>query len=55
MINELSDRFGVKIEFEAAPPKDFQSVEAQVASIENWTAKKNSMPSWFVQQGILIR
>ncbi len=40
MINELSDRFGVKIEFEAAPPKDFQSVEAQVASIENWTAKK---------------
>lgn len=40
MINELSDRFGVKIEFEAAPPKDFQSVEAQVATIENWTAKK---------------
>ncbi len=40
MINEISDRFGVKIEFEEAPPKDFQSVEAQVATIENWTAKK---------------
>ncbi len=40
MINEISDRFGVKIEFEVAYPNNFQSVESQVATIENWIAKK---------------
>ena len=39
MMNELSDRFGVNFEFEMAAPGDFQSVESQVSTIENWTAK----------------
>ncbi|WP_419875445.1 sugar ABC transporter substrate-binding protein [Candidatus Pristimantibacillus sp. PTI5] len=40
MMNELSDRFGVKFEFEMSAPNEHQSVEAQVATIENWTAKE---------------
>ncbi|HUC91528.1 MAG TPA: sugar ABC transporter substrate-binding protein [Paenibacillus sp.] len=40
MMNELSDRFGVKFEFEMSAPNEHQSVESQVATIENWTAKK---------------
>lgn len=40
MMNELSDRFGVKFEFEMAAPSEHQSVESQVSTIENWTAKK---------------
>lgn len=39
MMNELSDRFGVKIEFEMSAPSEHQSVESQVATIENWTSK----------------
>ncbi|MBK5502849.1 sugar ABC transporter substrate-binding protein [Peribacillus sp. TH14] len=38
MMNELSDRFGVKFEFEMAAPGNFQSVESQVSTIENWTS-----------------
>ncbi|GGG01385.1 sugar ABC transporter substrate-binding protein [Paenibacillus abyssi] len=40
MMNELSDRFGVKFEFEMSAPNEHQSVESQVATIENWTAKQ---------------
>jgi ABC-type sugar transport system substrate-binding protein len=40
MINEISDRFGVKVQFEMAAPSEHQAVESQVATIENWTAKK---------------
>ncbi|WP_424766949.1 sugar ABC transporter substrate-binding protein [Paenibacillus sp. sgz302251] len=40
MMNELSDRFGVKFEFEMSAPNEHQSVESQVATIENWTAKE---------------
>ncbi|WP_338787354.1 sugar ABC transporter substrate-binding protein [Metabacillus sp. FJAT-53654] len=39
MMNELSDRFGVDIVFEMSAPSEHQSVESQVATIENWTAK----------------
>ncbi|GGG01781.1 sugar ABC transporter substrate-binding protein [Paenibacillus abyssi] len=38
MMNELSDRFGVKFEFQMTAPGNFQSVESQVATIENWTS-----------------
>lgn len=40
MMNELSDRFGVNFEFQMAAPGNFQSVESQVATIENWTSLK---------------
>lgn len=39
MMNEISDRFGVDIVFEMSAPSEHQSVESQVATIENWTAK----------------
>ncbi|MFC0471249.1 sugar ABC transporter substrate-binding protein [Halalkalibacter kiskunsagensis] len=39
MMNELSDRFGVEIEFQMAAPSEHQSVESQVATIENWTSQ----------------
>jgi ABC-type sugar transport system substrate-binding protein len=39
MMNEISDRFGVKFDFQMASPANFQSVESQVATIENWTSK----------------
>lgn len=42
MMNELSDRFGVKFEFEFAAPSEHQAVESQVATIENWVTKKFS-------------
>ncbi|MCY9697995.1 sugar ABC transporter substrate-binding protein [Paenibacillus alginolyticus] len=40
MMNELSSRFGVKFEYEMAAPSEHQAVEAQVSTIENWTAQK---------------
>lgn len=39
MMNELSDRFGVKIEFQMSAPSEHQSVESQISTIENWTSK----------------
>lgn len=38
MMNELTDRFGVKFEFQMNAPSGFQSIEEQVATIENWTS-----------------
>lgn len=42
MMNELSDRFDVKFEFDFAAPSEHQAVESQVATIENWVTKKFS-------------
>jgi ABC-type sugar transport system substrate-binding protein len=39
MMNELSERFGVNFQFEMSAPSGFQSVESQVATIEDWTSK----------------
>jgi ribose transport system substrate-binding protein len=39
MMAELTDRFGVKFEFEFAAPSEHQAVEAQVATIENWVSQ----------------
>jgi ribose transport system substrate-binding protein len=40
MMNEIKDRFGVNVDFEVAAPSDFQTVESQVSTIQDWTAKK---------------
>jgi ribose transport system substrate-binding protein len=40
MMKELSDRFGVKFEFEIAAPAEHHAVSSQIAIIENWIAKK---------------
>lgn len=40
MMKELTERFGVEFQFEMAAPSEHQSVESQVATIENWVAQK---------------
>lgn len=40
MMRELSDRFGVKFEFEMVAPREHKAVQDQIAAIENWVSQR---------------